>query len=313
MAARGLEVHAGLRQLAGVLAYALRARHGPLAIPPARRSGRADREPRARQRGAGAAAGAPDARFAVARCGLRHRAHRQVAPRLSAEVRAAEERLRRVLRPARGRRRLLFALRFGRDARPLRGRPGGAARRLPHRPAFRARRVLRAQAEGKAVPPVAALHRAALAVGNARGRSRIAPHRRAHRPSRRRLGRDLPRDGPADGRRASDGCSLPWTTSARPATPSSSSRATTAASATRTAGRSRAARWICSKAGSACRTSRAGPRACAPGETTGRLAITMDWVATFLAAAGVDPHADYPLDGIDLLGRGKRREACTGA
>jgi arylsulfatase A-like enzyme len=37
------------------------------------------------------------------------------------------------------------------------------------------------------------------------------------------------------------------------------------------------------------------------GKTTGRLAITMDWVATFLAAAGVAPHADYPLDGVDLL------------
>jgi arylsulfatase A-like enzyme len=36
--------------------------------------------------------------------------------------------------------------------------------------------------------------------------------------------------------------------------------------------------------------------------TTGQLAITMDWVATFLAAAGVAPHRDYPMDGIDLLG-----------
>jgi arylsulfatase A-like enzyme len=38
------------------------------------------------------------------------------------------------------------------------------------------------------------------------------------------------------------------------------------------------------------------------GKTTDRLAITMDWVATFLAAAGVAPHRDYPMDGIDLLG-----------
>jgi arylsulfatase A-like enzyme len=28
----------------------------------------------------------------------------------------------------------------------------------------------------------------------------------------------------------------------------------------------------------------------------------MDWAATFLAAAGVAPHPDYPLDGIDLFG-----------
>jgi arylsulfatase A-like enzyme len=37
------------------------------------------------------------------------------------------------------------------------------------------------------------------------------------------------------------------------------------------------------------------------GKTTDRLAITMDWAATFLAAAGVAPHPDYPLDGIDLI------------
>jgi arylsulfatase A-like enzyme len=43
------------------------------------------------------------------------------------------------------------------------------------------------------------------------------------------------------------------------------------------------------------------------GQTTRRLAITMDWVATFLAAAGVEPHADYPLDGIDLRGEGAER------
>ena len=37
------------------------------------------------------------------------------------------------------------------------------------------------------------------------------------------------------------------------------------------------------------------------GRTTAQLAITMDWVATFLEAAGVPPHGDYPLDGISLL------------
>ena len=34
---------------------------------------------------------------------------------------------------------------------------------------------------------------------------------------------------------------------------------------------------------------------------TAQCAITMDWVATLLAAAQVNPHADYPLDGINLL------------
>ena len=38
------------------------------------------------------------------------------------------------------------------------------------------------------------------------------------------------------------------------------------------------------------------------GKTTAQMAITMDWAATFLEAAGVAPHADYPLDGRSLLG-----------
>jgi arylsulfatase A-like enzyme len=43
------------------------------------------------------------------------------------------------------------------------------------------------------------------------------------------------------------------------------------------------------------------------GTTTERLAITMDWVPTFLNAAGVPPHPDYPLDGVDLLNEEKER------
>ncbi|MGH8722845.1 MAG: sulfatase family protein, partial [Burkholderiales bacterium] len=37
------------------------------------------------------------------------------------------------------------------------------------------------------------------------------------------------------------------------------------------------------------------------GGVTAQHTITMDWVATFLEAAGVKPHADYPLDGLSLL------------
>ncbi len=44
------------------------------------------------------------------------------------------------------------------------------------------------------------------------------------------------------------------------------------------------------------------------GRVTPQLAITMDWTATFLAAANVQPHPDYPLDGIDLLKETKDRE-----
>ena len=37
------------------------------------------------------------------------------------------------------------------------------------------------------------------------------------------------------------------------------------------------------------------------GRVTGQLAITMDWVATLLEAAGAPAHPDYPLDGLSLL------------
>ncbi|MGH8733005.1 MAG: sulfatase family protein, partial [Burkholderiales bacterium] len=39
-----------------------------------------------------------------------------------------------------------------------------------------------------------------------------------------------------------------------------------------------------------------------------QLAITMDWVATFLDAADVAPHPDYPLDGVSLLRPNPGRE-----
>jgi arylsulfatase A-like enzyme len=43
------------------------------------------------------------------------------------------------------------------------------------------------------------------------------------------------------------------------------------------------------------------PKRVAAGGITAQLAITMDWVPTFLEAAGVAPHSDYPLDGLSLL------------
>jgi arylsulfatase A-like enzyme len=42
------------------------------------------------------------------------------------------------------------------------------------------------------------------------------------------------------------------------------------------------------------------PARVSAGRTTAQVAITMDWVATFLDLAGVAPHPDYPLDGISL-------------
>jgi arylsulfatase A-like enzyme len=43
------------------------------------------------------------------------------------------------------------------------------------------------------------------------------------------------------------------------------------------------------------------PAGVKPGGVTAQHAITMDWVATFLEAAGVKAHPDYPLDGLSLL------------
>ena len=43
------------------------------------------------------------------------------------------------------------------------------------------------------------------------------------------------------------------------------------------------------------------PARVAPGAITSQLALTMDWTATMLDAAGVAPHTDFPLDGASLL------------
>jgi arylsulfatase A-like enzyme len=40
--------------------------------------------------------------------------------------------------------------------------------------------------------------------------------------------------------------------------------------------------------------------------TTDQAAITLDWTATILKAAGTNPHASYPLEGVDLM------PVCTG-
>ena len=153
------------------------------------------------QRGARPAAGASDAAVAAARRRLRHRARRQVAPRLPAALRPAEERLPGVLRPDERRRRLLHAPRLGGAARSLRGRARVARDGLPDRPHLRPRGGLHhAPARARrAVPALGPLHRAALALGDARGRGRGALDRE-DLPHRRRLGADLPHDDPADGR-----------------------------------------------------------------------------------------------------------------
>jgi arylsulfatase A-like enzyme len=43
------------------------------------------------------------------------------------------------------------------------------------------------------------------------------------------------------------------------------------------------------------------PGRIAPNTSSAAPAITMDWVATMLEAAGVTPHPEHPLDGVSLL------------
>ena len=131
---RGHPLHAGLRELAGLLADALRADDRPLPVPPARRGRGADQQQEPRQHDARPAARASDPAVAAQGGRLSHRARRQVAPRLSARVRAAALGLRRVLRADVGRRRLLQPLRLARHARPLARRRRAPRERLPHRP-----------------------------------------------------------------------------------------------------------------------------------------------------------------------------------
>jgi arylsulfatase A-like enzyme len=50
------------------------------------------------------------------------------------------------------------------------------------------------------------------------------------------------------------------------------------------------------------------PTSCAGAASAPQLAITMDWVATFLDAADVAPHPEYLLDGVSLLEHHPGRE-----
>src|SRR6185436_15132584 len=109
-------LHRRVLQLPGVLAHALRADDRALPVPAARRERRTDREPSPWQRGAGPAAGPSDAALAAARRRLRDGPGRQVAPRLPAALRTAEERLPGVLRPDERWPRLFHPPRLGRTA-----------------------------------------------------------------------------------------------------------------------------------------------------------------------------------------------------
>ena len=243
-------------------------RHGPLSPASRRRPARAAEDHVAGRRRT--AAGPSDRRVAAQGQRLRHRAGRQVALGLEAGVRPEPPRVRRVLRHPQRRRRLLHAR--ASDA------PGGAPGTgtpdlwenltpiervgyLTDLLSDRAVAVHRAAAH-EAVLPEPPLHRAARALGRTRGRRDRShdhgagpmteggslkifalddeEHGRGHRP---RAGRARARE-------------------AGPQTRWSSSPATTAASATRSTGRSRSRRATCGKAGRACRRSSAGRASC---------------------------------------------------
>ena len=126
---QGIRFTPGLRQLAGLLADALRAHDRPLPVPAARRRRGADQQQEPRQHDARPAARASDLAVAAQGRRLPHRARRQVAPRLPARVQSAALGLRRVLRADVGRRRLLQPLRLPRHARPVRRARPSTARR----------------------------------------------------------------------------------------------------------------------------------------------------------------------------------------
>ena len=168
-------LHAGLCELAGLLADALRADDRALPVPAARRRRGADQQQEPRQHDARPAARASDPAVAAARRRLPHGADRQVAPRLSAGVRAAALGLRRVLRADVGRRRLLHPLRFARRARPLARRGRAPRGGLPHRPDLAPRGRLRSSASPR---PAARRSSSACTTPRRTGRGRRATTRR---------------------------------------------------------------------------------------------------------------------------------------
>ncbi len=193
------EVQPGLQQFTGLLANALRLDDSALPVPPARRRRGADQQQEPRQPHAGPAARASDPALAAAGRRLPHGPDRQVAPGLSAALRAAQVGLRGKLRSARRRRRLLHPLRLARRARPLAGRCAPRRGRLSDRPAVAPRgRLGRAHGRaGRALLPQPALHRATLALGDARRRGARAHHpRQPVRPGGRQHPRLPPHDPP---------------------------------------------------------------------------------------------------------------------
>ena len=158
------------------------------------------------------------------------------------------------------------------------------------------------------VPDQPPFHRAALAVGRPRrprrDRDRLDADRRsaAHAALRRRLARHLCRDGRRSWTARSAAC---WRALAELGLDRRHDRRLHQRQWRRALLRHlavhRHARPSCSKAACGSRRSCAGRASSAPGSDAATQPImSMDWLPTFLAAAGGAPDADFPGDGVDI-------------
>ena len=306
LAAERPALHAGLRQLAGVLADALRAddRRATSTACAAR--------PRSRSTARAAAARRSACRPSIRRClaaarsRLSHRARSASGTSATRRTSARCARLRRILRADVGRRRLLHATAI-RAACTTCGEGDAEHRRagyLTDLISHARRRLHRARRGAAAAPFLLSLHYTAphwpwetRDDGGARGRGqgqplsprrRQHPHLPAHDPSHGR--RHRPDHGRARRAGASTDDTLVVFTSDNGGERFSDSWPLVGGKMDLTEGGIRVP-WIA-------HWPRAHRR---PAATSEQLCMTMDWTATMLEAAGVAADPDYPLDGVSLL------------
>ena len=172
----------------------------------------------------------------------------------------------------------------------------------------------------QSVPAQPALQRAALAVGGAGRPGGVGSAARQHACATTTAARSGPMQRWSRRWTArSAACCRRSTPTGCPATPSSSSPATMAASASPTPGRSPASRRNCWKAACAFPALICWPDRIPAGRTSEQVMITMDWLPTLLDAAGTAPDAglsagrDQPAAGADGAARACAAHSCSGA